>query len=35
MRGCCVRSEAWQRINVEDGQGIEIARMQQLLAERD
>jgi hypothetical protein len=27
--------EAWHRINVEDGQGIEIARMQQLLAERD
>jgi hypothetical protein len=35
LRGCCVRSEAWHRINVEDGQGIEIARMQQLLAERD
>ena len=32
---CCVRSEAWHRINVEDGQRIEIARMQQLLAERD
>jgi hypothetical protein len=35
LRGCCVRSEAWHRINVENGQGIEIARIQQLLAERD
>jgi hypothetical protein len=35
LRGCCVRSEAWHRHNVEDGQRIEIARMQQLLAERD
>jgi hypothetical protein len=35
LRGCCVRSEAWHRIHVENGQGIEIARMQQLLAECD
>ena len=34
MRRCCVRPEAWPPQHVEDGQRIEIARMQQLLAER-